>query len=340
MKIVNGKFFMVPIIMLICIIFFADCNKAVKVTGNNPSATEEDTSAIYNYKPNDGIAYNYPNDEGIEVDSSVLYVEKFDDGMKNILGRYNDIYNDTGMSVDTDVPAGSKGPNSLVMTNIGGKNTGGHLFKSFSNGFDSTLYVRYYVKYPSVSKGYIHHQGIWIGGYNPSTDYPNPRAGICGLGNSRISIAYEPVNGMMGSYIYWGEMQSDPSRSKCWGNDFVNGSNTAQKITWDDWMCVEIMVKLNNPVTAGNGELRLWQNGVEVGYWKPRFPRGTMTWGRFTTTPSGTPFKGFQWRTDAALKLNYIWIEFYDDTSPAGDSHHIKFDHLIMGKKYIGPIKS
>lgn len=340
MKTVYIKFFLLHLLMLICIIYFADCSKAVKVQDDDRNAEQEDTSGTYPYSASDGIAYKYPNDEGIENDPDVLFVEKFDDGMKNILGRYNDIYNDSGMSMDTDVPAASKGPNSIVMTNIGGKNTGGHLFKNFSGGFDSTLYVRYYVKYPSVSKGFIHHQGIWIGGYNPSTDYPNPRAGICGLGDSRISIAYEPVNGLMGSYIYWGEMQTDPSRSKCWGNDFVNGSSTAQKITWDEWMCVEIMVKLNNPVTADNGELRVWQNGVEVGYWKPRFPRGTMTWGRFTANPNSSPFKGFRWRTNDDLKINYIWIEFYDDTSPSGDSHYIKFDHLVMGKKYIGPIKN
>lgn len=288
----------------------------------------------------DGIAYDYPNDKGIENDPNVLFVEKFDDGLENILGRYSNIYNDSGMSLDTDVPAGSMGPNSLIMTNTGGKNSGGHLFKNFSEGFDSTVYVRYYVKYPSVSNGFIHHQGIWFGGYNPSTDYPNPRAGICGLGNSRISIAYEPVNGLMGSYLYWGEMQSDPSGNKCWGNDVVNGSPAAHKIAWDRWMCVEIMIKLNNPASADNGELRLWQNGVEVGYWKPGFPKGTMTYGRFTVNPNGPSFKGFRWRTDTGLKINYIWIEYYDDTSPAGSSHYIKFDHLIMAKKYIGPIKN
>ena len=259
--------------------------------------------------------------------------------MANILSRYDNVSNTAGMSLDTDVPPGSLGPNSIKMTNTGGQNTGGHLYKSFPTGFDSTVYIRYYVKYPSVSNGYIHHQAIWFGGYNPATAYPNPQAGICGLGNSRISLAYEPVNGKMGTYLYWSDMQSEPGGNYCWGNDMINGSPSAKNIAWDQWICVEVMIKLNNPVSAYNGELRVWQNGVETGYWGPGFPKGTMTYGKFTSNPGDPAFKGFRWRTDANLKINYIWVEFYDDTSPINVSHYIKFDHLVMAKKYIGPIK-
>mgnify|MGYP000916824908 CR=1 FL=1 len=285
------------------------------------------------------LAKSYPNDTGIENDPNVLYVEKFEDGMSNILSRYVNAYNTAGMSLDNDVPEGSSGQNSIKMTNIGGQNTGGHLYRVFPQGFDSAVYIRYYVKYPSISNGYIHHQGVWFGGYNPPSDYPNPQAGVCGLGDSRLSIAYEPVNGKMGTYLYWGEMQNDPSGNYCWGNDMINGSRTAKSIAWDQWMCVEIMIKLNNPVTASNGELRIWHNGMEVGYWGEGFPNGTMNYGQFTANSNAPAFKGFKWRTDPALKINYIWIEFYDDTSPANVSHYIKFDHLVMAKKYIGPIK-
>ncbi len=55
--------------------------------------------------------------------------------------------------------------------------------------------------------------------------------------------------------------------------------------------------------------------------------------------PSKSPFQGFRWRTDPGLNINYLWIEFYDDTTPAGQSHHIKFANLVMAKKYIGPIR-
>jgi len=292
-------------------------------------------------KKQPALSDSYPHDTGLEKDPDVLYVEKFDDGMENILSRYSDVLNSEGMSVDTDVPKGSLGPNSIKITNKGGVNSGGHLFKSFDGGFDGTIYIRYYVKYPSSSNGYIHHEGIWLGGYNPSTSWPNPRAGTCGLGDSRISIAYEPVEEpAMDTYLYWGDMRSwTDDNSSCYGNDMVNGSPTAQNLEWDEWMCIEVMVKLNNPVTAYNGELRVWQNGVEVGYWGPGFPNGHWLKDSWFNDPGDPPFEGFRWRTDANLKINNIWIEFYDDASPANVSHHVKYDHLVIARKYIGPLK-
>ncbi len=285
------------------------------------------------------LANLYPNDVGIESDPDVLFVEKFDDGIANIIGRYTDVSNSAGMSLDTDVPSGSLGANSLRMTNVGGVNSGGHLFRKFSPGWDSTVYLRYYVKYPLISKGYIHHESVWIGGYNPATNWPNPQAGTCGLGSSRLAIAYEPINEpAMDTYLYWGDMQSWNGGSSCYGNDMVNGSPKAQSLEWDKWVCVEIMVKLNNPVSANNGELRIWQNGLEVGYWGQGFPNGHWLVDSWINVPSDPPFPGFKWRTNPSLNINYIWIEYYDDTSPKNVSHYIKYDHLVIAKKYIGPL--
>lgn len=291
-------------------------------------------------KENSPIARSYPNDIGIENNADVLYAEKFNDGLPNILKRYTDVKNAAGMAIDgDDVPAGAKSAKAIIMSNIGGKNDGGHLFRQFETGFNGTIFLRYYVKYPLSSRGYIHHESVWFGGYNPSTSYPNPRAGICGLGDQRVSIAYEPIGeSNMDTYLYWGDSKSTKG-SRCYGNDMVNGSPTAQKIAWDKWMCVEVMVKLNDPVSACNGELKVWQNGLLVGHWGPGFPNGYWdvdSWHNKVTSPS---FEGFRWRTDSRLNINYIWIEFYDDKSPAGTTHHIKFANVVMARKYIGPIK-
>jgi hypothetical protein len=284
------------------------------------------------------LAVQYPNDIGIENDPDVLYVEKFDDGLPAIFSRYDEKVNTAGMSLDSDVPPGSMEPYSIRMTNVGGENNGGHLYKRFVPGFDSTVYLRYYVKYPSISKGYIHHEGVWIGGYNPSTPWPNPRAGTCGLGDARISIAYEPVGTQtMNTYMYWGDMRHDPN-GNCWGNVMILGDSVASPVPYDNWLCVEIMVKLNDPVTSYNGELRIWHDGKEVGYWGPGFPNGFWTWDKFITRDTASPYEGFRWRTDPDLNLNYIWIEYYDDTSPDGVSHYIKYDHIVIAKKRIGPL--
>lgn len=283
------------------------------------------------------LAQKYPLDIGLEADPDVIYSEKFDDGISMISGRYTDIINLEGMSLDsTDVPY--KSMIALKMTNEGGRNSGGHLFKRFTPGFTGTIYVRYYVKYPADSKGYIHHEGVWIGGYYPATSYPDPRAGICGLGDKRISIAYEPVNAPnMDTYLYWGDMKPG-ARGKCYGNDMVNNSPAARKLEWDKWICVELKIKLNDPVTAYNGELQVWHDGVEVGHWGPGYPNGYWNADSWFNDPAAKPFDGFRWRTDDRLDLNYLWIEFYDDTTSEGESHHIKFSNLIIARKYIGPV--
>lgn len=284
----------------------------------------------------------YPHDEGIEHDPNVLYVEKFEDGLGQIEGRYTDVLNSGGMSLDPDVPRGSRGKHSLKITNIGGQNSGGHLFRNFDPGFDSTIYLRYYVKYPKISFGYIHHESVWIGGYVPSTSWPNPRAGTCGLDN-RLSIAYEPISSsdsVMGTYIYWGDMKSWNGGTSCYGNDVIHRSATSKNLIWDDWICVEMKIKMNNPVTASNGELQIWQDGVEVGHWGPGFPNGHWAKDVWIQNPSDPPFEGFRWRKDVSMNINNLWIEFYDDASPDGVSHYIKYDHLVIAKKYIGPLKN
>ncbi len=289
------------------------------------------------------LANRYPHDQGIEADPAVLYVEKFDDGMEKILSRYHDKINTEGMMPDTDLPPGSKEGYSLKMTSITGKNEGGHLFKRFSPGFDSVVYVRYYVKYPATSSGYFHHEGVWFGGYNPATTWPNPRAGTCGLGRERVSISYEPVHQrvtppIMDTYLYWGGMRNG-ARNLCYGNDMINQGPTAQPVPFDQWICVEVMIKLNHPVTAFNGELKVWHNGVAVGHWGPGFPKGRWIADSWYNDPSGEPFEGFRWREDAALNINWVWFKFYHD-NPQAPSSAIWFDHLVMAKEYIGPIST
>jgi hypothetical protein len=282
----------------------------------------------------------YPHDEGMEHDPDVLYVENFETDLPTIEGRYTDVLNPEGMSLDPDVPPGSRGKQSLKITNVGGQNSGGHLFRNFDPGFDSTVYLRYYVKYPRISKGYIHHESVWVGGYEPSTSWPNPRAGTCGL-DGRLSIAYEPISSdsIMGTYLYWGDLKSWNGGTSCYGNDVDHANPNPKNLIWDEWTCIEMKIKMNNPVTASNGELQIWQNGEEVGHWGPGFPNGHWAKDTWIQNPSDPPFEGFRWRKDAGLNINNLWIEFYDDASPAGVSHYIKYDHLVMAKRYIGPLK-
>src|SRR3989454_12372919 len=69
------------------------------------------------------------------------------------------------------------------------------LYKRLDTGQDE-LYVRWYAKYQAGVPW--HHTGVWFGGYNPPSDWPNPQAGIRPLGNDRVSFSIEPVWGSGG----------------------------------------------------------------------------------------------------------------------------------------------
>ena len=66
------------------------------------------------------ISNKYPNDNGIESDPHVLYVEKFNDEFLTILSRYDEVVNGSGMFLDTDVPAGSNAYSLKIYQRAGG----------------------------------------------------------------------------------------------------------------------------------------------------------------------------------------------------------------------------
>src|SRR5436309_8057197 len=119
-----------------------------------------------------------------------------------------------------------------------------------------------------------------------------------------------------------------------WGDFLLNNPNVQAKI--NQWMCVEHMVKLNNPTTAFNGEHAIWLDGVKVSHLGFGFPNGFWNGGIFTQNPSGSPFEGFRWRNDANLKINWIWLQNYTPEN----SSAIKFAHVVAATSYIGCLGS
>lgn len=77
-----------------------------------------------------GLAARYPGDVGIEHDPAVLFVESFESGSLEELGkRWNNVSNKDGkvMAFSDEVPPGSSGKRSLQLTATLGENSGGHL---------------------------------------------------------------------------------------------------------------------------------------------------------------------------------------------------------------------
>jgi len=59
----------------------------------------------------------------------------------------------------------------------------------------------------------------------------------------------------------------------------------------------------------------------------------------FTVAAGGEPFEGFRWRTDEALKVNFVWAYLYITKSPPGHESKVWFDHIVVAKEYIGPLR-
>jgi hypothetical protein len=247
-----------------------------------------------------------------------------------LFGRWTDVLNGSAMSFSTDVPPGSPIRNSLNIS-WSSSSVGGHLYKQLTPGVDDTLYVRYYIKFPS---GSYSHNGVWLGGYNPALSWPDPKAGVKPTGTDRFSAAAEQNSASLrfDHYDYWMGMRQSPD-GKYWGNTLLNSPSVLGKT--DQWMCVEHMVKLNNPVSTSNGEHAIWLNGVKVSHLGKGFPRGSWSGGAFTQNQTGNQFPGFRWRSDSRLKLNYLWLQTYAPNGSASQNS-MKFAHVVAARSYIG----
>ncbi len=289
-----------------------------------------------------GIAAKYPGDTGIEKDTNVLFAEMFKEAdIAAVIANWTDHENSTQMALVPDLPAGSRGRSSIRFTTIGGSISTVYLYKLLSPGINDSLFFRFYIKYNN--NGTFHHTGGGIGGYNPPSDWPIGRAGLRPAGSDRFNSRIEPCDAglkpqttsRLDYYTYWMGMKGNAVPNTYYGNSFIN--DTSVSINMTDWTCIEIMIKLNNPVTSGNGEMALWINGKKVSHLKQGSPNGTWVWDTFTSG-SGPAFEGFQWRNDANLNINWLSLTHYVTKDATGQHNSIYYDHVVAAKSYIGPI--
>ncbi len=304
-----------------------------------------------------GLSAKYPGDAGIASDPEVVFVEDFEEqSLEAMKKRWDNVQSPEIMSFSEEVPKGSAGTHSLLLTYVGGKGTGGHLYRRLLPGYEQ-LYIRFYVKFdPQCSP--IHHF-FHVGGYNPPTPWPQGGAGERPRGDERFSTGVEPFGDawVWDYYTYWREMRGSPPRGQTWGNSFIRDPKL--KVQRGEWICVELMMKMNQPVHEHNGEMALWINGKLVSHLGPGYPRGkwvydkfipggegeSIRWSeekggpeRFRVPPGGSPFEGFRWRNSENLKINFLWVLLYITQAPEGHISKVWFDHIVVAKRYIGPL--
>jgi hypothetical protein len=299
-----------------------------------------------------GLAVKYPGDVGINGDSDVVWAENFEEGSAAaMLARYDDKKPD-GLVLDADVPAQSSGKASAKLTASGTGPNAVDFFKQLEPGYDE-LYVRYYAKYQANATW--HHTGVWFGGYNPSTAYPNPQAGLKPNGDDRFSVSLEPMEAgatpRMDFYNYWMKMRSwmdvPMGDTAYYGNSVIHDPSVTAK---EVWQCFEIHVKLNPDPTSGAGaELGVWiddhsivqfTDAAPIGYWvKDKFcpvgATGTECTQYEPASPTLVPLD-LQWRSTTALKLDNFWPQNYITAGAAGS---VWYDDMVVAKSRIGCLR-
>jgi hypothetical protein len=292
-----------------------------------------------------GIAAKFPGDKGIEEHRDVLFVERFDEGSLDALAkRWDNVKNRDILSLSSDAPKGSADGASLLMTHVGGKSTGAHLYRRLLPGHKQ-LFARFYVKFhPDCAP--VHHFGTHLGGFNPPTPWPQGGAGERPRGDRRFTTGVEPFGKSWGwdFYTYWQGMHVHGD-GRYWGTPFLTGGSKP-KVKKATWICVEVMVKMNDPVAASNGEQAFWidgtlyrRGGQVVSHIGPGFPRGRWTGGWWR--PEGdakATFGGFRWRSVEKLAVNYLWTYLYITKAPPGHVSKVGFDHIVVARRYIGPL--
>lgn len=269
--------------------------------------------------------------------SGVIFQEDFEaSSIQEMALKWDDTKNTKNMFFSGDVPPGSKGKQSLAMTYTPGQNTGGHLYKMFPEGYDS-LFARFYVKF-NANHSKVHHF-VHMGGYNPPTKWPQGGAGIRPKGNERFSTGIEPMGNRWSwdFYAYWMHMRGYADPNYFWGNTFH--PDPPAPVTRGEWICVELMMKINEPVDSYNGEMAFWINGKKINHLGKGFPNGYWVWDKFYPEQDSLPFEGFQWRNNEHLKLNFFNLLYYMTEGIPGHSDTVLFDDIVVSTDYIKPLK-
>jgi hypothetical protein len=253
------------------------------------------------------------------------------------------------------------------MTATRGENNGGHLFMVLRPGHDR-LFLRFYVKFGADS-GFIHHF-VHLGGEVDPPPWPVGRAGVrpvnywsTGIEPAASSPQTYPARGfpppgMWHFYTYWPKMRSwqnvDGTGTSFYGNNFEPEEPVV--IPRDQWICVEVMVKMNSSPEVPDGEQAFWIDGKLAAHYAPGSVIGRWVRDTFRLDKeNGQPFEGLRWRQDMRVNVNTIWLLHYvtEDAFKRTDAYAannpnatintqaltVWFDDLVAATQYIGPIQ-
>ncbi len=277
-----------------------------------------------------------------------LFATGFEDGFKGFTRL-----NDRIFSIVDDPALAHAGRACAMATATRGKDTGGEITWRLPKGEDQ-VFVRFYCRFPNDTC-WPHHF-VKLRALAPGF---NGDAGVAPPGDRGFWTGIEPLRGTWRFYTYWHQMRgwnnpgpdsrlNDDGTENTGKNDFYGNSFTPDgqpPVPKDTWICVEAMLKANT-VGKADGAMAFWIDGKEVGRYGPGVPTGSWWRNLFVTSgPHNTdsrPFRGFEFRTSAELKINEIALLWYVSEEYAAkgtaEKNRVYFDDVAVATSYIGPL--
>lgn len=267
--------------------------------------------------------------------NTIVFSEDFEISTKyDLLTKWDEISNLSGMTLSSEKPALSTGSKSLMIVYNPKRNTGGHLFKTLEQGYNQ-LFVRFYCKFSTNHTPL--NQFLKLGGYNPLTKFTQNDFNLLPNGNDRFSAG--PIVrsnfGFWNLSANWMGMKVVPDTILLTNQFYPYPPALANT---NKWYCVEFMVKLNEPVNSSNGELALWIDGKKIIHLGQGFPNGFWEKENFYPSTEHPSFEGFQWRNYRQLNINYFWLLYYLTDGISDQRDTLWIDDIIIATNYIGPI--
>jgi hypothetical protein len=182
------------------------------------------------------------------------------------------------------------------------------------------VHIRFDVQYDAAYDNTGGSHGPILGG---SSEPPWGLFGTAGIkpnGDDFFVLNFEPdgvvgQGGQFGFYAYFVNMEMSGD-GNYWGNLFTSTASSPPTVTPGAWQCTEYSLALNAPDQL-DGTASFWVDGVHHG-----------------------TFDGFQWRTDAALRINTFALDSYnhmnDGPIPADQPNRIRYDNFVISTEPVG----
>jgi hypothetical protein len=266
-----------------------------------------------------GLAHAWTTPDQWGSGDAIVFHDDFENGVPG--ETWDDRRDETGDVLSKDSPGDVVwlGKSCLKVDSRLDRDTGGGFTKWFEPV--DPVFVRFYTKFDGGCD-YVHHfvtlrANRGLRGGDRWSGFGG--AGLRPKGDERFSTAIEPWGnngqwtppGRWNFYSYWHEMEASGD-GKFWGNSF--GVPSSPEIPRNQWICVEFMLKHNEPGRA-DGEQAFWIDGRLIGHWK-----------------------GINWRKNAALQANALTLETYvTDRWTKNPRNIVWFDNVVVAREYIGP---